>query len=327
MMKPLVSVIVVNYNGKRYLAECFDSLSAGLFKDFEIVFVDNGSADGSLEFVREDYPGVKALDMGENAGLARASNRGAALASGKYLFFYNNDTRADSHLLAELVRTAEADPGVGIAGCTTMTYDGGAVINSGVACDRFGYPYGEGEPLYVDAAIFIRRTVFDEIGGFDPELFLYGEDRDICWRTFLYGYKVVVVPAAVFFHDSFCSLTDDTLTTSVWKRQVGERNLIRSMLKNYGLWTLLRILPVYAALSAAEVGLFLATGKFRVVFGAYGGAWWWNAKNLPGTIRLRRKVQRERRCGDSVVLKRMGRKIGKLELFKKVGIPRFASQR
>lgn len=324
-MAPLVSVIIVNYNGGHYLEKCFDSLYGGEFTDFELIVVDNGSSDGSVEFVRSRYPAARVIDLGANLGLAVASNRGAELASGKYLFFFNNDTIADERMLAELVCTAEADPKVGVAGCTTKTYDGGEVINSGVACDRFGYPYGEGEPLYVDAAIFIRRSVFDEIGGFDPELFLYGEDRDICWRVWLYGYDVAVVPTAVFLHDSFCGLQGSTLNTNIWKRQVGERNLIRSMLKNYTWKSLARILPVYAALSLAEVLIFLCLGRFRVVTGAYLKAYWWNVKNLGGTLRLRKVVQAGRKAGDEVVLKRMGKKSGKVELFRKVGLPRFAS--
>lgn len=323
-MEPLVSVIVVNYNGRRYLKDCFDSLKANTHRNIEMIFVDNGSRDSSIEYVRENYPEIKVMDMGENAGLAIASNRGASIARGEYLFFFNNDTKADKEMLSLLVKAAEADPTVGICGCTTRTYDGKAVINSGVACDIYGYPYGDGEPLYVDAAIFIRRSVFDEIGGFDPEMFLYGEDRDICWRTFLYGYKVVVVPEAFFLHDSFCSMKDGVYTTNVWKRQVGERNMIRSLLKNYSAGNLLWILPRYFALSLMELTAFAALGRFNVVYSAYLKAYWWNVKRLGDTMRLRRKIQSERRADDSTVLKRMGRKSGKLELFRKIGLPGFA---
>lgn len=322
---PLVSVIVVNYNGRHYLKDCFDTLRAGAFSDFEIVFVDNGSRDRSVEFVRENYPEVKAVDNGENLGLAIASNRGAEYAKGKYLFFYNNDTRAGRQMLKRLVEEMEKDPRLGICGCTTMTYDGREVINSGVACDIYGYPFGDGEPLYVDAAIFIRREVFDEIGGFDPEMFLYGEDRDICWRTLLYGYDVRVVPEAVFFHDSFCALKEGKYTTNVWKRHVGERNLIRSLLKNYQSRTLLKVFPKFLALSLAEIMLFTLMGRFKVVWGAYIKAWWWNIERLWDTLKLRKKVQKERRRDDSVVLERMGKRSGKLELFKKIGVPKFAS--
>lgn len=324
-MDPLVSVIIVNYNGRHYLKDCFEALKAGLYRNIEIVLVDNGSVDGSIGFVSEHYPDVRLIDNKKNLGLAIASNRGAASAMGKYLFFFNNDTKADRLMLSELVRVAESDPSIGICGCTTLTYDGAEVINSGVACDIYGYPYGDGEPLYVDAAIFIRRDVFEEIGGFDPKLFLYGEDRDICWRTLLYGHDVVVVPTAFFMHDSFCSANGSRVVTNVWKRHVGERNLIRSLLKNYSATSLAMILPRYLILSLSEITLFALLGRFNVVWGAYLKAYIWNIRNIAETLALRKRIQRERRVPDSVILKRMGKKSGKLELFRKKGIPSFAS--
>lgn len=324
-MEPLVSVIIVNYNGRHYLRDCIESLKSGVHGNIEIIFVDNGSKDSSIEFVRESYPEIKIVDNGANLGLAVASNRGAQLAAGEYIFFYNNDTIADKNMISEMVRVAENDPGVGVCGCTTLTYDGKEVINSGVACDIYGYPYGKGDPLYVDAAIFIRKSVFKEIGGFDPEMFLYGEDRDICWRTLLYGYDVVVAPAAFFRHDSFCSMKDGAYVTNVWKRHVGERNLIRSLLKNYSFRNLLKIFPRYLLISLAEVTALTLTGRIAVVTSAYLKAYWWNIQRLSDTLRLRRKIQRERKADDSVVLRRMCKKSGKFELFKKIGIPRFAS--
>ena len=323
-MQPLVSVIVVNYNGRHYLKACFDSLLDGSYKNIEIIFVDNGSRDNSVRFVRMNYPRIKVVDNKANLGLAIASNLGAEQAGGKYLFFYNNDTIAEQGMIEELVTAAESDPGTGIFGCTTMTYDGKEVINSGVACDVYGYPYGGGEPLYVDAAIFIRKSVFDEIGGFDPKLFLYGEDRDICWRAQIYGHGVKVVPTAVFYHDSFCAMKDGKYTTNIWKRHVGERNLMRTFIKNYTLKNIIRFMPGYLAISALEIAAFLVLGRFRVVTSAYLAAYWWNIRNLPDTLRLRARIQAERRCGDEAVLRKMGKKSGKLLLFKKIGIPRFA---
>lgn len=324
MREPLVSVIVVNYNGRRYLKGCFDSLLQGTFTDFELIFVDNGSMDSSVEFVRDTYPDAAVVDNRENLGLAVASNLGARRATGKYLFFFNNDTVAGPSMLQRLVDAAQADPSAGVLGCTTYTYDGGELINSGVACDIFGYPFGRGEALYVDAAIFMRKAVFEEIGGFDPEMFLYGEDRDICWRALLYGYNVRIVEGAYFLHDSFCALGAKGLQTNLWKRQVGERNLLRSLLKNYSALTLAWILPAYLAIGCAEMALFLAIGRPGVVWSAYLKAYWWNAARLRGTLRLRRKIQQDRRVSDLFIQGKMGKVPGKLELLRRAGIPRFA---
>ena len=324
-MEPLVSVIIVNYNGKHYLEGCIESLKASSYGNLEIILVDNGSKDGSPDFMRSGYPGIRLIDNGCNLGLAIASNVGANASEGEYLFFFNNDTIADKEMLSKLVKAAEADERTGVCGCTTMTYDGKEIINSGVACDIYGYPFGEGAPLYVDAGIFIRRKVFYEIGGFDTKLFLYGEDRDICWRALLYGYDVKVVEEASFRHDSFCAVKGDTLTTNVWKRHVGERNLIRTMLKNYSSRTLLRILPLYMLQSLAEIAVFTALGRLDVVVNAYLRAYWWNIANIRDTLRLRKRIQMERRVPDSVIMERMSKKSGKLLLLKKMGVPKFAA--
>ena len=323
--EPLISVVVINYNGKKYLSRCFSSLLEGSYHNFEIVFVDNGSSDGSVELVRNEFPNIKIIEMGNNVGLAIASNRGAKIAQGKYFFFLNNDTISDKNILRELVGVAENDEDVGICGCRTMSYDGKTLLNAGVACDIFGYPYGEGEPLYVDAGIFISRKAFDHIGGFDPKLFLYGEDRDLCWRTLVYGYKVKVVNSAIFYHDSFCAIDEKgNLLTNVRKRFMGEAFTIRILLKNYSLSTLLLVFPIYVFINCMEMLLFLLNRRLDIVFGVYVKAYYWNLCNLLGTWKLRKTIQSERCISDAVILKRVYCGSGKLKLFKELGIPRFS---
>lgn len=322
--EPLISIIVTNYNGKKYLHNCFSSLMEGIYRNFEIIFVDNGSTDDSVRMVRREFPQIKIIEMGHNVGLAIASNRGARVAKGKYLFFLNNDIISDKYILRELVTVAESDKRIGICGCRTMSYDGKNEINTGVACDIFGYPYGDGLPLYVDAGIFMRRTVFDLIHGFDHKLFLYCEDKDLCWRTLLYGYKVAVVKSAIFYHDSFCAINDQgNLVTNVRKRFMGEAFTIRTLLKNYSFVTLTVVFPIYIFINCVEMLLFLFKRRLEVVFGAYIKAYYWNLCNLPDTLRLRKTIQLERRISDADILQRMYRGSGKLRLFKKVGVPRF----
>ncbi len=323
--EPLVSVIVVNYNGKKYLKNCFDSLSRVDYKNSEVILVDNGSKDGSVDFIKNNYPEVKILELGENLGLAVASNRGAEVANGEFLFFLNNDTIVDSEILKELVKTAKSDLKIGACACDVFTYDGKKEIGLGLSCDRFGYPcFNLGDVFYPDAAIFVRRKVFEEIGGYDQKLFLYGEDRDLCWRIWLQGYYIAPVKSAHFFHDSACTLIgNEKYETNVWKRELGERNLIRSMIKNYSFSTLLVILPQYLALSFLEVLALVLKGQFRVVSQAYFKAYLWNIKNFSDTLKEHKRVNRKRAVSDKLIRKIMSKHIGKLELFKKSGIPRF----
>lgn len=324
-VKPKVSIIITNYNGKKYLKNCIDSLYAGVLKDFEIIVVDNGSTDGSAEFIRCNYPYVKLITLGSNLGLAIASNSGRKLAIGEYLFFYNNDTIADCNMLLNLVNAMDADKEIGICGCKTLTYDGSREINCGVQLDIFGYPYGEGSPFYVDAAIFIRSAVFDKIGAFDEKLFLYCEDKDLCWRVQLYGYKVVVLSSAIFRHDSFCAIDKEgKLTTNIRKRFMGEAFTFRMLLKNYSFFTLLWIMPAYFAINLGEIIFFIFTVKFNIVFKVYLKAYFWNLFNLGDTLVLRHKIQKERTVNDTIIQSRMYKKSGKFKLFKTVGVPKFA---
>ena len=325
MSNPLVSVIIVNFNGKKYLQPCFDSLFSGAWRDIEIIFVDNGSGDGSLEFVTKNYPRIKVCDNRENLGLAIASNRGAACARGEYLFFLNNDTIADSRLIAELVNAADHNPNAAVFACKNMTYDGKCQVTFGLSCDDFGFPYENAGPIfYADGGIFVRRRAFFEINGFDELMFLYGEDRDFCWRLFLRGYDIAGVPEAVFYHDSFCTrVSSSKYTSSILKRYLGEYNLLRSMLKNYSSGVLAAILPLYLAISFAEMMFFLLKGKSKVVVSGYLKAYRKNIIDLPDTLRQRKIIQAGRKVGDARILKRMVKGSGKLNIYRKIGMPKF----
>jgi GT2 family glycosyltransferase len=322
---PLVSIIVINYKGRKYLQQCLDSLLAGNYRNIEIILVDNGSQDGSADFIRENYPQVTLLAQSENLGLAKASNLGAASATGEYLFFYNNDTIADKFLIERLAAKMQSDSSIGICGCRTYTYDGKYIINEGVACDIFGYPYAKGEPFYVDAAIFVREGLFRRLGGFDEEMFLYGEDRDLCWRCWLYGYRVAVEPQAFFFHDSACISEDvSQYRTNIGKRFWGEFNALRSILKNYSLSFLLIILPFYILINFAEVCVLLLRGDIALVKGAYLRSYAENLRLFADTIRKRALVQIQRRINDFALTSHMSKVSGKLRFLINAGIPRLA---
>jgi len=322
-VEPLVSIIIVNFNGKRYLKYCFDSLYQGSYKNIEIILGDNGSSDGSLEIVRSQYKDIRIVDNEKNLGLSIASNKGSCLASGEYLFFFNNDTIADKGLIANLITAMKSDARLGIAGCKTYTYEGSSLINAGVPCDIFGYPYARGKPFYVDAGIFIRKDLFHHLGGFDEAMFLYGEDRDICWRCWLSGYKVEVVEGAKFFHDSAC-ITENlrAYQTSINKRFWGEFNALRSILKNYSLSGLFFILPLYMFINLSEILVFILKGDFRIVKEAYLKSYKENLRLIKDTLRLRKRIQKQRVVSDFSLIKNMQKISGKFILLTKIGFPK-----
>jgi hypothetical protein len=115
MLLPLASDIVVNWNGRKYLGECLNSLRNQAFLDFEVILVDNGSTDGSVEYMESQFPGfARILRNPENAGFARRNNRGIRVARGKYIALLNNDAQADQDWLQELVKAAEEDGRAGM---------------------------------------------------------------------------------------------------------------------------------------------------------------------------------------------------------------------
>ena len=209
-----VSVIIVNWNGKQHLEECLTSLSKQTFKAFETILVDNGSADGSIEFVEEHFPIVKIIKLNYNNGFCRGNNIGLQHARGDFIALLNNDTLVDMHWLEELYRAMTKHSHVGIcASCIVNYYSRDVMDTAGDGFDLcgVGYKIGEGMPVakfqkerYVfgvcAGAALYRRSMIDDIGFFDERFFAVGEDLDLSFRAILAGYKCLYVPDAVVYH-------------------------------------------------------------------------------------------------------------------------------
>lgn len=316
----MVSLIIVNHNGQKFIGKCIDSLLQIKYPAYEIIVVDNGSTDNSKEIIKSYliHPHFHFFPLGKNLGLSKAQNEGAKLAKGKLLFFLNNDVLVDKDIISNLVKMYEI--GVGVLGCRMGNYDGTRELDSAISVDRFSYPCGRtANTFYPDGAIFISSKIFWEIGGFDEKLFLYGEDRDLCWRVWLAGYLVLMCMNAIFYHASSC-----VVDTNYFRRKVAERNMIRSMLKNYSFKSLLSIIPQYICLSIAEVGFLLLAFRFKAIWKSYLPAYWWNIINFQDTIRARKRVIR--RVNDDYIRKIMSKHIGKLFVLKNFGIPKFTAR-
>ncbi len=258
-MSPKISVLITDFRQPVFTQLCLRSLNVTSFKDIEILTHDNSN---------------------DNIGLAASSNLLAIQAKGEYLFFLNNDTLVRKDIFENLL-TSPFD----IVGCRMFDYVGKKELSSRVSLDRFGCPAAETGPMfYPDGAIFIKRKAFLELGGFDEKLFLYGEDRDLCWRAWLAGYSVGYRKSAVFYHNSH-----SVSGANYFQRYHSEKNIIRIMLKNYSLGFLLRRIPQYIFWSILEVGFILLT-KPKALVKSYFPAYWWNIVNFSDTLRQRKKV-------------------------------------
>jgi len=325
--QPSVSIIIVNYNGRKFIKECFDSLKRLNYSNYEILFVDNASSDNSLTIVRQNYPLVKVIENHENLGFAAANNIAAQKAEGEYLFLLNNDTKVDPDVLIELIKVISKDPTIGICACTLMSYDGKQYFHTGIGCDLFGYPIVSKQVFYSEgSALMIRRSLFQSVGGFDPEYFMFHEDIDLAWRIQLLNYKVMPVPEAVVYHlyggSAGGESKDNKYLTTLFRRYYSERGNIRTLLKNYSFKTLMLILPLYLLINIGEILIYSFTLNFNVI-PCYIKAYYWNIIKINNLLIERKKIQQMRRISDKDIMKRMHKGSGKFRVFKKTGIPSF----
>jgi GT2 family glycosyltransferase len=210
---PKVSIIVVNWNGERFLKDCLGALSNQSYANREIILVDNGSSDNSVGLTRNSFPLVKVLRLTENKGFTGGNAAGLEVAHGDYIALVNNDTRADDRWLENLLAPMLRDHKIGIcaskliiAGTECIDSAGDGMTSAGVGFNR-GHganlnTHSSLEPVFAACAAgaLYRRQMIDEIGFLDQDFFLYDEDVDLSFRVQLAGWKCVYVPDAIVHH-------------------------------------------------------------------------------------------------------------------------------
>lgn len=204
---PLVSIIIVSYNGLQYLKDCLRTISHVSYPELEVIVVDNNSSDSSVEFIKNQYPNFKIVQLDKNYGFARANNMGTQHALGKYFLFLNNDTLVTPNFVLELVQVMEGDPQIGI--CQSLLLKPNEEVDSsGDFIDSLGVSYSSKEKINSarnilsakGASMLMKKEVFEKLDGFDEEFFVSFEDVDLGWRTWIINYRVVVVPSSVVHH-------------------------------------------------------------------------------------------------------------------------------
>lgn len=204
---PLVSVIIVNYNGKDHLEKCLLFLMQNDYENYEVILVDNNSVDSSVKFVQKNYPSIKVVTLEKNLGFAEPNNLGAKESKGDFLLFLNNDTIPTSNFIAELVKVAKEDPKIAICQSLLLKPDG-TIDSSGDFVDIYGRAYSSREKISTvrqilsarGASMIIRKDRFWEFGGFDKNYFASFEDVDLGLRAWIWGYRVVLVSSSVVYH-------------------------------------------------------------------------------------------------------------------------------
>ena len=273
------SVIIPNLNGAGWLRDSIESGWAQTEQDFELIGIDNGSTDESLDIARS-YCGRDRYTLIENAGntgFSHAVNQGIAIAKGEYMALFNNDAFAEPDWLAELIKTADADPKIFAVSSLMLRYyepeladDAGDYVTIlGFACKRGdglrASRYTKQKRIFsaCGGASLYRKSILDEIGGFDENFFAYFEDVDLSWRANNAGYQNVLCPAARCYH--ICGASTGAVKYNAFKSQQSGRNSILLPLKNEPLlMLLLNFIPL-------ALGYLLKCYKFHKQ--GFGEAW------------------------------------------------------
>jgi len=306
-LNPLVSIVIVNWNGRPLLDKCLSALEAQTYSNFEVIFVDNGSRDNSLALVREKYPTVIPVALESNRGFTGGNIAGYQVARGVYVVLLNNDACLCERWLEYMVAALGSDSRIGMCS-SKIIIDGTSLIDS--VGDRFttaftGTKIGEHEdeshynvsmfvPGACAAAVIYRRDMLDDIGFLDDDFFLNHEDTDLNMRAWLAGWRCMFVHKAVAYHrvsSSIGVLSD----TSVY---YFARNNEWVWLKNVPLKYMICKLPHRILYECAFFGYFcLVKNKWKPFFrGKYDAL-----RGTPAMLKKRRDIQALVRLSDAEI--------------------------
>jgi GT2 family glycosyltransferase len=299
-VSPEISVVIVTWNGRQYLEGCLEAVATQRDVEPEIVLVDNGSSDGTVDFVRSRFPRVRIVALGENRGFAGGNNAGAQAARGEFLAFLNNDTIPDSTWLRALRDGMDA-PSRFLLMTSRIVYmhDSSVIDSAGDGVFRAGGAFKRHHGARSDAAsasrevfgvcgaaCLVSRQVFEELGGFDEDFFASHEDVDLSYRARLRGYRCRYVADAIVRHHGSATLGRGSVSAVFH----GQRNLEWMYLKNTPASLLVRTLPGHLVYNAASAAYFARMGHLGVFLKAKLAA----VRGLPAIVRKRSAIQRNR---------------------------------
>lgn len=318
-----VSIVILNRNGKAFIKDCLETVMNALYRNFEVIVIDNASTDGSYEIVEKlSYVDnrVKLKKNTENIGFAAGCNMGYEHSTGDYIIFLNNDTQVDPDWINGLIDAFSKDEHLIILQCNLLSLSNKEIIDrAGNFIDYlgYGYPIGIGQKIecykssyeifYADgAALAIRKDLalnilLNQSELFDSSYFIYYEETDLCWRARLNGFKIAFIPNSIVYHYRTLSSFDRVKGHLVF---LHARNRISTIVKNYELHNIIRFVPLLILFELIRA-LFLM--RKRTSHGiAIMKAILWNFANLRSILIKRIYIQNKiRKADDSEVMRYM----------------------
>lgn len=303
----MIDIIIPNYNGVKDLEICFCSLDKQTYKDYNVILVDNGSSDNSVEFTKKTYPRHQIVSLDKNYGFAKAINAGLEFAitinKSQYIVLLNNDVELTEDFLAKGIETFEKVNDASFIAVKMLNYFNRDIIDD---CGDFikangGSPFARGhgdkdtgqydKPEFIfgacAGAAFYKKEVFNKIGLFDEDYFAYLEDLDLSFRLQIAGYKCYYNPDIVCYHKR----GETSKKISGFNIRLSEKNLIALRLKNYPLWIYLKYTPLFFLARVVRYYKFI---KYHppVIFRSAVKGYLRGLLEIPKSIRKRWKIQK-----------------------------------
>src|SRR3989344_3066228 len=306
-----ISLIVVNHNGKKFLDRMLKTAFQQKLKPYEVILVDTGSIDNSVEFVKKNFSKTK-IFITENRGYGNAVNFAASKARGDYIAMFNEDMYLPKDFLSTLVNyrnsLSKIENKIGAIGCRIIPFGSDpdeTPLNYGGTIDYFGFPTNplsnKKNPFMINGSpFFIDKKLFLKVRGFNPSIFLYGEDEDLCWRLQLLGYKIYICNDAYLYHFGYGVVNENREKKVAFVLS----SPVVPLLSNYSLSLLLLIIPLFILLLIAiNIGVFILT-KFNIEYNvAIAREYLRILRKLPTILKLRTWVQKKRFVNDWVIIR------------------------
>jgi len=313
---PLVSIIIANYNGERFLQTCLSWVLKTNYSNFEAILIDDGSIDKSVRIIKEFAQKDRRIKLFKNRktlGAAASRNKGIKKSSGEIIVFLDNDTEVEQKWLRELVKVLQSGPKIGgdccklldfekrdriqVAGVKLIPHTGWGI---GLGVDQREEKWNkQAEVVAISAALAVKREIIDKIGGFDEKLAVHTEDLDFCWRIWLAGYKIIYVPSSRVYHwTKTLEQRKDMKATKSFIYFHINKNTLRTLIKNYEFFNMLKYLSWAFLINLGRAILVLIRRKdFTAIYGFLKGLGW-NLVNLPDSLKERERIQRLRKVSD-----------------------------
>ena len=310
-----IPVIILNWNGKKFLSECLNAIQDQSYRNVSPVLVDNGSCDGSVDYVRDNFPKVQIIPLKKNIGFCAGNNVALRPVKSKYVALLNNDTVPQKEWINSLVKALEQHSEAGFAASkmlffndpSTLDRAGDSYTVTGAGSlrgrGRQALQYNRREWVFgacAGAALY-RTQMLKDIGLFDEDFFLLNEDVDLSFRAQLMGYKCLYVPESVTLHHVSGSISCDSHTSVYY----GHRNLEWVYLKNMPLRLIYKTLLPHLIYDIAAFFFFLLNGRGITFIKAKRDA----LKGVGKILKKRRQIQKNKRVDDDYIWSLFEKKI------------------